>query len=209
MLNISQSVVVDNSGDNDSPIIGPRSGHTTAPAQPVTLRNRRPGARLARPCREDARCAVPSVQVRATCAARFGIYPPFREISGPAVTRPAPAAPRAVAPGSHLPAQEDDQADDERGANYQRRSKRREILPHGTVLPATHRGRCPRWACIVSCVLPDHTDAHFTDPVRAATACACCLACWALPAPGRETRPRPRHRNAIAPSTPRRPREYR
>jgi len=54
-----------------------------------------------------------------------------------------------------------------------------------------------------------NADAHFTAPVRGATACGCCPRCWALPAPGRETRPRPRHRNAIAPSTPLRPRAYR
>src|SRR5580700_8470806 len=79
---------------------------------------------------------------------------PFREISRPPVARSAPAPGRAAAPGTHLPAQEDGQADDERQANYQRRSQRREVLPHNTALPLTRRGRCSRWACIVSCATP-------------------------------------------------------
>src|SRR5580704_394852 len=79
---------------------------------------------------------------------------PFREISRPPVTRSAPVAGRAAVPGTPLPAQEDGQADDERHANYQRRSQRRQVLPHSTALLLTRRGPCSRWACIVSCATP-------------------------------------------------------
>jgi hypothetical protein len=41
-----------------------------------------------------------------------------------------------------------------------------------------------------------------------ATACGCCPTCWALPARGRETPPRLRHRNATVLCTPLLPREY-
>ena len=49
---------------------------------------------------------------------------------------------------------------------------------------------------------------NFPGPVTTATACGCCRVCWVLPAPGRETPPRPRHRSAKAPCTPLPPREY-
>lgn len=141
----------------------------------------------------------------ATCSAKLAYTWPFREISRPPVTRSAPVARRAVAPGAHLPAQEDDQADDERHANYQGRSQRCEVLPHGCTPRSVPADRGPPG----SCRLVRNADAHFIAPVRGATACGCCPTCWALPAPGRETRRRPRHRNAIAPSTPLRPRECR
>jgi len=47
-----------------------------------------------------------------------------------------------------------------------------------------------------------------SGPVTTATACGCCPVCWALPTPGRETPPLPRHRSAKAPCTPLPPREY-
>src|SRR5215469_14872994 len=97
---------------------------------------------------------VPAVQVGSVSSADSAYTLPFREISRPGAARPTPVAPRAVALGAHLPPQEDDQADDERYANHQRWRQRREILPHGPVLPATHRGRYSRWAGFVSCVTP-------------------------------------------------------
>src|SRR5580692_8568227 len=69
--------------------------------------------------------------------------PPFREISRPPVARSAPVAGRAAAPGAHLPAQEHGQADDERHANYQRWSQRREVMPHNATLPVAAAAGAP------------------------------------------------------------------
>jgi len=151
MLTYTKSLVVDNSTAKDSRIIRAVARPAHRAGSVVTHGNHVANAVVSGRCAMV--CSVSSRECNLFCNVRH-IAESFGLISRLPVTWPAPVPARAVALGPHLPTKEDDHADDEGHANYQRWSKRREVLPHGTVLPASHRGRCSRWACAVSCVTP-------------------------------------------------------
>ena len=205
----TQSLGVDNSKCSDSLFFAAR--RSWSQRMLATLCNRRLVASLGASARHRPRASRILDQgsqalhpVLAVLPVR--INPSLPDISRPLATRSALVVPLGATLRGHLPAQQHGQADQEGNANHQRRSQRREILPHSRFLSTARGGRCSRWARIVSCATP---MLIFPVPVRGATACACSRGCSALPTPGRETRPRPRHRSAIAPGTPPRPREYR
>jgi hypothetical protein len=148
------------------------------------------------------------------------IKPAARCFSGPLIRRPATLIALGAALRGHLAAQQHRQSDEKGRAHNQRRSQRGEIGPHGGLLSTTlltglstglrtrlrtgRAGPRSRRARAVSGATP---MLIFPGPVTTATACGCCPVCWALPTPGRETPPRPRHRSAKVPGRPPRPPE--